>query len=168
MLANSESESYVLDDLAAAADAPVYLVTVAADDERSGCLVGFASQTGIDPARFLVCLSKANHTYRVAPRAEFMAVHLVSAKNTGLAELFGAETGDEIDKFDRCRWRPGPHGVPVLIDAVAWFSGRILTRYDFGDHVGFLLAPVDGEAPADAPAVLRFHHVAAMRPGHPA
>lgn len=168
MPVNSESEPHAFDDLVAAADAPVYLVTVAADGARSGCLVGFASQIGIDPARFLVCLSKANHTYRVASHAEFVAVHLAGAEDIGLAELFGAETGDDIDKFDRCRWQTGPYGIPVLLDTVAWFCGRILTRYDFGDHVGFVLAPEDGEAPADAPAVLRLHHVATMRPGHPA
>ncbi|MGW1738576.1 flavin reductase family protein [Nocardia sp. NPDC001965] len=168
MPANSESESHAFDDLVAAADAPVYLITVAAGGERSGCLVGFASQIGIDPRRFLVCLSAANHTYRVAPQAEFLGVHLVSAANTGLAELFGAETGDEIDKFDRCRWRSGPHGVPVLLDAVAWFCGRIVTRYDFGDHIGVVLAPETGEVQADAPAVLRLGHVATMTPGHPA
>lgn len=168
MPANTHSESDAFDDLVAAADAPVYIVTLAAGGERSGCLVGFASQVGIDPARFLVCLSETNHTFRVAPGAEFAAVHLVDARHAELAVLFGTQTGDEIDKFDRCRWRSGPHGVPILLDAVAWFCGRILTRHDFGDHVGLVLAPEDAEAPVPAPAVLRLHDVAGLRPGHPA
>lgn len=168
MTANPRPDSHAFDDLVAAADAPVYLVTVCAAGERSGCLVGFASQVGIEPARFLVCLSKENHTYRIATRAEFAAVHLVGPEDLELAALFGAETGDETDKFAWCRWRPGPQGVPVLLDAVAWFCGRVLTRYDFGDHVGFVLAPEEGEAPAHASAVLRLHDVAALRPGHPA
>src|SRR5207248_6722269 len=32
------------------------------------------------------------------------------------AALFGARTGDEVDKFTRCRWTSGPAGVPLLDD----------------------------------------------------
>ena len=34
--------------------------------------------------------------------------------------------------------------MPVLDGAVAWFVGRIIERYDLGDHVGHLLEPVAG------------------------
>ncbi|MEU1981244.1 flavin reductase family protein [Nocardia sp. NPDC019395] len=156
------------DALVAAADAPVYVVTLAAGEERAGCLVGFASQVAIEPARFLVCLSKANHTYRVARRTDFVAVHLVDTATESLAALFGGETGDETDKFARCAWRAGPHGVPVLRDAAAWFCGRILARHDFGDHAGLVLAPEEGEAGQPQPTALRYHHVADLKPGHPA
>ncbi len=59
-----------------------------------------------------------------------------------LARLFGEETGDEIDKFARCAWHEGPEGQPVLDDVPGWFVGRILERFDLGDHVGLLLTPV--------------------------
>ena len=39
-------------------------------------------------------------------------MHLVPADATGLAELFGGETGD--DKFARCEWSAGPEGLPIL------------------------------------------------------
>ena len=46
---------------------PMLIVTaVAGDGERSGCLIGFATQTSIHPPHFLVCLSRKNHTYGVA------------------------------------------------------------------------------------------------------
>ena len=38
-------------------DYPMFIVTTRAGDERSGCLVGFASQVSIRPRRFLVGLS---------------------------------------------------------------------------------------------------------------
>jgi len=61
-------------------DYPMFIVTtVAADGERSGCLIGFATQISISPPRFLVGLSGKNHTYRVAQRAEHLAVHFVPA-----------------------------------------------------------------------------------------
>ena len=40
-------------------------------------MVGFHSQCSVDPGRFAVWLSKANHTYGVALRAEVFAVHFL-------------------------------------------------------------------------------------------
>ena len=45
-------------------DYPMYVVTTRADGQSAGCLVGFTSQVSIEPRRFLVGLSKRNHTYR--------------------------------------------------------------------------------------------------------
>ena len=41
--------------LTSALDYPMFIVTVAPDGGRAGCLVGFATQCSIDPVRFLVC-----------------------------------------------------------------------------------------------------------------
>ncbi|WP_280425339.1 flavin reductase family protein [Nocardia carnea] len=156
------------DALVAAADPPVFVVTLTADGQRAGCLVGFATQVAIEPRRFLVCLSKANHTYRLAQDTDFVAVHLIGTGHASLAMLFGGETGDEIDKFAHCSWRAGPHDVPVLDDAAAWFCGRVLARHDFGDHVGLVLAPEGGEFLAPEPGTLHYQGVADLEPGHPA
>ena len=97
-------------------DYPMFIVTVAAAGEQAGCLVGFTTQCSIDPSRFLVCLSDKNRTFRVAREAETMVVHLVPQEARELADLFGGETGDEVDKFARVSWQPGPGGTPVLDD----------------------------------------------------
>src|SRR3954462_8022729 len=94
--------------LVAQLDYPMFIATVAAGGERSGCLVGFATQVSIRPGRFLVCLSEKNHTFRVAQRATHVGVHFVPAEREDLAELFGGETGDEVDKFARTSWHEGP------------------------------------------------------------
>lgn len=148
-------------------DYPVFVVTAASSDEKSGCLVGFASQCSIEPLRVMVWLSKANHTFRVARQADILAVHALAAGQHQLAALFGEETGDEVDKFDRCPWRPGPDGVPIIEECSRWLAGRVLERVDGGDHVGFLLETV--EAAAGAWSVqLSFRQVRDLRPGHPA
>jgi flavin reductase (DIM6/NTAB) family NADH-FMN oxidoreductase RutF len=41
---------------------PMFIVTACAEGERSGCLIGFATQASIDPPRFLVGLSHQNRT----------------------------------------------------------------------------------------------------------
>ncbi len=153
--------------LVAAIDYPMYVVTTAAGGERAGCLVGFASQCSIDPLRFLVCLSKRNHTQRVVARSEVVIVHFLSTENADLAALFGENTGDEIDKFDRCRWEAGPGGAPILTATPGWVAGRILDRFELGDHVGLLLEPHAGEARVGF-TPLGFQGVRHLSPGHEA
>jgi flavin reductase (DIM6/NTAB) family NADH-FMN oxidoreductase RutF len=82
-----------------------------------------------------------------------------------VAELFGGETGDEVDKFARWGSHPGPGGAPVLDGLVNWFAGRVLDRIPFGDHCGFLLEPIDGETHASA-APLTFRRAKWIEPGH--
>ena len=154
-------------DIAGELDYPMLIVTTAADGEKAGCLVGFAAQCSIDPLRFMVWLSKKNHTYRVGREADLLIVHFPDSTNRELAELFGGETGDEIDKFSRCRWRAGPAGAPVLEDCPRWFAGQIVERSDTGDHMAFMLDPIDGEAGPWA-GQLGFHQVMDIDPGHDA
>lgn len=153
--------------LVATLDYPLFVVTVAVDDERSGCLIGFASQVSIDPPRFLACLSVQNHTFDVAKGAEHLVVHVLRADDKDTAELFGSETGDEVDKFAATPWRPGPGGAPVLERAEAWFAGRVLEVLDLGDHHGFLLEPIEADAADAAPGdQLSFQQAKDIDPGH--
>ena len=155
------------EELVATLDYPMFIVTTAVGDERAGCLVGFVTQTSIHPPRLLVCLSRQNRTYRVALRASLLVVHLVPADAEPLAELFGGETGDVVDKFGRCGWRPGPSGAPVVEGLENWFAGTIEGRFELGDHVGFLLAPIDGEAGRGSQP-FSFHRARRIDAGHEA
>ena len=149
---------------------PTYVVTAAAGGERDGCLVGFASQTSIHPPRFLVCISVKNRTLRVAKQAPLLAVHVLSnhPRERELAELFGGETGDEIDKFERTDWHEGPGGVPLLDALPNVFVGRVLEQLDvLGDHVGFVLDPIDTEH-GEQVDELGFQEAKDIEPGHPA
>jgi flavin reductase (DIM6/NTAB) family NADH-FMN oxidoreductase RutF len=95
-----------------------------------------------------------------------LGVHAVPADAPDLAELFGGETGDEVDKFARTPWHEGPDGVPILDRCRNWFAGRVLSRLDAGDHDAFLLEPIAG-ASGDEDE-FTFHRAKAIHPGHPA
>lgn len=158
----------VLDAVVDLLDYPMFIVTTRAGDERSGCLVGFASQISIHPRRFLVGLSNKNHTYRVAQDAGRLVVHVLDREDRELAELFGASTGDEVDKFQRCDWYDGPDGVPVLRKAPAWFSGMILRRDPLGDHTGYLIEPDIAHVSDGDLSLLTLKQVRDLEPGHEA
>ena len=141
-------------------DYPMFIATVPGD----GCLIGFATQSSIDPPRFIACLSNKNRTYRLARDASHMAVHVVPEDRADLAELFGGETGDEVDKLAQCEWSEGEAGVP-LIAGCPRLIGRILDSVDVGDHVAFVLdvLEVTGSAPP-----LTFQQAKRIDPGHEA
>lgn len=146
-------------------DYPMIVVTARDDAGPAGCLVGFSTQCSIDPPRYLVCLSDKNRTERTASHAEVLAVHFLGRHALELARLFGEETTDETDTFARCRWHAGPAGVPILDDCDRWFVGSILQRQTLGDHVGFILEPI--EACADGRETqLSFQQVKDLDPGH--
>jgi flavin reductase (DIM6/NTAB) family NADH-FMN oxidoreductase RutF len=58
--------------------------------------------------------------------------------------------------------------MPILDDAVAWFVGKTLERLDLGDHIGYLLEPVTGEAAESSGDLVSFPDVADLKPGHEA
>jgi flavin reductase (DIM6/NTAB) family NADH-FMN oxidoreductase RutF len=158
-----------LQQLAAGLDTPMVVVTAAAPDgRRSGCLVGFWTQCSIHPPRVLACISKANHTFPVASAAAALAVHLLGDDDRGLAELFGGETGDEVDKFERCSWRPGPGEVPVLDGVKGWVAGPVVGRFDVGDHVAFVIDAEAGSVEEPDADELTFQSAKDIEPGHPA
>jgi flavin reductase (DIM6/NTAB) family NADH-FMN oxidoreductase RutF len=156
------------DMIAADLDYPMVIVTTAAGDERAGCLVGFAAQCSIDPPLLMVWLSKRNHTTRVARKASSLLVHFPSRDDRELATLFGSTTGDEADKFSRCRWTPGPEGLPLLADCTRWIAGHVLERFDTGDHVGHLIELFDGASADRWAGQLGFQSVKDIDPGHDA
>jgi flavin reductase (DIM6/NTAB) family NADH-FMN oxidoreductase RutF len=150
-------------------DPAMAVVTTAGGTERAGCLVGFHCQCSIEPSRYAVWLSKANHTLRVALLAEHVAVHLLDESDGDLAELFGTTSGDDVDKFARCEWTAGPAGVPLLARVGNRLVGAKHTVVDDGsDHVCFILAPVRGEAEASGYRPLRLSAVRHLEPGHEA
>ena len=147
-------------------DTPLIVVTTAEGDERAGCLVGFHTQSSIDPGRYCVWLSKANYTYRVGLRATYLAVHFLTSGDLPLAERFGTLTGDETDKFAGLRVSPGPGGVPVLEDCPhRLILRRVVLVDEGGDHVcvtGEALAAVSS-GPFEPLRLSRAQH---LKPGH--
>lgn len=148
-------------------DRTMLLVTTRHGPALAGCLVGFSTQTSIDPFRYLVCLSRANATTRVAGEATHLALHQIGTDQLDLARLFGEQTQDDVDKFACCDWTPGPFGLPLLTGCPVWLVGRILSRIDTGDHVAVLLAPVAAARIRPSGAV-RFSELPPLSPGHPA
>ena len=155
-------------DVAELLDYPMFIVTAVSRGRTAGCLVGFATQISIDPPRYLIGLSVNNHTHRVALEASRLVVHPLDADSKELARLFGEKTGDDVDKFAHCSWRPGPDGVPILEDAPAWFSGTLRRHGEAGDHSVFVIDVDAAEVRRRPTHLLGLSDVLDFEPGHEA
>jgi flavin reductase (DIM6/NTAB) family NADH-FMN oxidoreductase RutF len=150
----------------AAMDSPLVIVTTAVDNERAGCLVGFHAQSSIEPERYCVWLSKANHTYRVALRATHLGIHFLTHSDLPLAELFGTQTGDEIDKFAGLEVATGEGGVPIVQDCAHRLVVRRIALLDEnGDHVCISSEPVSAQSEGNF-TPLRLSQASHLIPGH--
>ena len=156
------------DRIAASLDAPLVVVTVAARGRRDGCLVGFHTQSSIEPFHYAVWLSKANLTYDLALFSDRLAVHFLTAADEDLAALFGTTSGDETDKLARCDTETGPDGLPLLARCPNRMVVRRVATFEAGgDHVCFVTVPEE-VASAGRFEPLRLASVADLEPGHEA
>ena len=154
------------DGIMSSLDAPLVVVTAATAQERAGCLVGFHSQSSIGPERYCVWLSKANHTYRVALHSSHLVIHFLTADDLPLAERFGTQTGDTVDKFAGLPVDSGPGGAPVLRQCPNWLAVRRIALLDEGgDHVCLTTEPVAAQA-ARPFRPLRVSQVSHLKAGH--
>lgn len=149
-----------------ALDGPMVVVTVSAGEQRAGCLVGFHTQVSIDPARYLVCLSDKNHTYRVAKGATHLAVHFLGAEQLDLATRFGTLCSATSDKFEGLALTVGPGGAPIVEDCAHWFVGEIQGSLPIHDHVAFALEPVASGGATDRRRLLGFQAAKHLDAGH--
>jgi flavin reductase (DIM6/NTAB) family NADH-FMN oxidoreductase RutF len=135
------------DDLMGMLDYPLFVVTTAAEGEPAGCLVSLATQISVQPPSFVVSLTRSSHTAEVASRSGHLAVHTLPQRQQALAQLFGTQSGHEVKKFDRCSWRSGPQGMPILDETLGCFIARTVSRSDIADHVVYLIEPIAAWAP---------------------
>jgi flavin reductase (DIM6/NTAB) family NADH-FMN oxidoreductase RutF len=147
-------------------DYPLFVVTVSWREERSGCLVGFVTQCSIQPPRYLICISKENHTWDVSQKTDALALHLLGRGQHDMASVFGEETGDTADKFAQVQWTEGVTGSPVLSECAAWMEGTIIDRVDVGDHVACIVDPVAG-GHGGHPGQFTLSAAGDLEPGHP-
>jgi flavin reductase (DIM6/NTAB) family NADH-FMN oxidoreductase RutF len=155
-------------ELVARLDPAMAVVTTSSGQERAGCLVGFHAQCSIVPSRYVVWLSKANHTLRVGMHARHFALHFLGQDDVELARLFGTTSGDRVDKFARSDWSPGAGGVPLLHACPNRFAADKVALLDEGsDHVCLVLQPTE-VATGRGWQPLRLAQVTHLQPGHEA
>ena len=156
------------DRIMAALDTPMVVATASHEGDDAGCLVGFHTQSSIEPRRCAIWLSKANHTAGVALQTEHLGIHFLTSDDRDLAEVFGTLSGDDVDKLAMVEHHAGPAGVPVIDRCPNRLVVRRVALLDEGgDHFCVVTEPI--EAHASGPfRPLRLSDVDDLDPGHEA
>ncbi|MGD7002331.1 flavin reductase family protein [Corynebacterium halotolerans] len=118
--------------------AGVAVVTADPGDGPVGLTATSVSSVSVDPPAVAFSLSAASTSAPRIRAAEHVVIHLLSADQLELAQLF-ATSG--VDRFaDTTKWGRLPTGEPYLLDAGVWLRGRITGVLDIN---GSILAAVE-------------------------
>ncbi|WP_272007458.1 flavin reductase [Roseovarius sp. ZX-A-9] len=124
------------------------VTTLQADGTPRGFTANSFTSVSLDPPLLLVCIAKTAHSCETFCAAPHFAVNVLSEDQKAVSNLFASR---DPDKFDKCDWRGGAAGMPVIDGALA---GIVCTRerlIDAGDHVILLGRVIDFAARRAAP-----------------
>lgn len=162
--ANSNNLTDTLVEIASGLNYPMVVVTTKGSSEPVGCLVGFSTQSSMEPFHYTVFLSVKNHTFNSVSIGSQLCVHFLGSNQKDLASLFGERSGEDVNKFDRCNWTDAPTGAPLLDDVTRWLAGPVIAHEATGDHHAFTVEPSHARA-GQWPGQLDYQRVLDLDPG---
>ena len=110
-------------------------VTASVNGDHAGCVVRFHTQCGIDPIRYAVWLPTRGSTYALSRHATHIAVHVLDDSGEPVEGLLTTAGDVPAAVFDRCDWRPGPGGVPLLASCASYLVLEVVSsRVDHGGY----------------------------------
>ncbi|SEK86445.1 flavin reductase family protein [Streptacidiphilus jiangxiensis] len=113
----------------------VTVITSGAGDTATGTTVNSFTSVSLDPPLVLFCLHRDSRLRSVVEQSQAFAVNFLSSRQEQLALSFaGAQTAD----FGGVRHQGSATGVPVLSEALAYLSCRLVNEFDGGDHAIYL------------------------------
>ncbi|WP_406864105.1 flavin reductase family protein [Streptomyces sp. HUAS MG47] len=118
----------------------VTVITSGRDEEASGTTVNSFTSVSLDPPLVLFCLHSESRLRRVVEESRAYAVNFLAAEQEPLARAFA---GRATASMRNAAHRPSATGVPVLDDALAYLSCRLVDTSEVGDHTVFIGEVVD-------------------------
>lgn len=104
-------------------------------------IITYASQISMKPKRFVCGIFYGTQTLQNVEQYPVFVLQLLSSHQYRLVDLLGKKTGKEINKIARLekrklisQWK----GFPVLKECLAVMELSVISRFDGGDHAGFL------------------------------
>ncbi|MCL8207291.1 MAG: flavin reductase family protein [Actinomycetia bacterium] len=129
----------------------VCVVTVCDEDGRPrGLTVNAFTSVSLQPPTVLVSLAHASETHPVVVRRGMFAVNILAADQHDHARKLATK---DPDKFHHVGWSQGPHGVPLLHDALAHLVCRTQQRVTVADHDLLIATVVDASVNPGSPLI---------------
>jgi flavin reductase (DIM6/NTAB) family NADH-FMN oxidoreductase RutF len=122
--------------------AGVYVVGVAAGNQRNAFTAAWVMQVSFDPLLVALSINPRHSSHALLKQGGGFSINVLRADQQDLARHFGAPA--TTDKLAAVRWRAGRTGAPLLGDALAWLDCELHGECPAGDHVLVLGRVVDG------------------------
>jgi flavin reductase (DIM6/NTAB) family NADH-FMN oxidoreductase RutF/DNA-binding GntR family transcriptional regulator len=113
----------------------VTVITVTHDDKPHGTTASAVSSLSLEPPMVLICMNKASSTGQAISSARAFAINILNEEQSALAQRFATKVPD---KFAGTPVTTGPHGQPLLSDALATIECEVVEDVSGGTHTVFL------------------------------
>ncbi|MCW2317199.1 flavin reductase/cob(II)yrinic acid a,c-diamide reductase [Rhodoblastus acidophilus] len=142
-------------DAMSAIASPVHIIATDGKAGKAGLTVTALASVTDTPATLLVCVNRATPS---GPR--FLENGLFSVNSLGpddreLSDIFAGRTDEHFEKkFAHGLWKPGTHGQPALMTALACFECKLTDVKDVGTHHVFFGEVLAVARPAQGPSLI--------------
>jgi flavin reductase (DIM6/NTAB) family NADH-FMN oxidoreductase RutF/DNA-binding GntR family transcriptional regulator len=113
----------------------VTVITVNHDERPHGTTASAVSSLSLEPPMVLICMNKASSTGQAITASRAFAINILNAEQDSLARRFATKG---LDKFAGTPVTTGPHGQPLLADALATIECEVVEEVTGGTHTVFL------------------------------
>jgi flavin reductase (DIM6/NTAB) family NADH-FMN oxidoreductase RutF len=123
----------------------IYVVGVSHAGRSDAFTAAWLTQVSFEPLLIGLSVNPENFSFTLLQPSGAFIVNVLKKGQLELARHFGTQSGRDVDKLARQRWRPGLLGGPVLLDAAAYLECRVIQAIPAGDHQLIVGQPVSGE-----------------------
>jgi flavin reductase (DIM6/NTAB) family NADH-FMN oxidoreductase RutF len=114
-------------------------VVTSVDDEGQPHSMTANSFTSVclEPPTVLVCLAHGTHTHGYVERQGRFGINILKEEQEELGAYFAKRPEDRVGNL-RYSYTMTDGGIPVLNEAMAFFSCRVIGAHVYGDHTIYL------------------------------
>jgi len=125
----------------------LYLISSIHGEQISGYVANTAFQVTAEPPQIAISCHKDNISATVIEKSGVFSISVLEKEtDAGLIGLFGYQSGNEDEKFERVNYKFGTTGVPIILThSIAYFECKVVDKFDVGSHYLFIGEVVEGE-----------------------
>lgn len=132
----------------------VTVITSGRAEQSMGTTVNSFTSVSLDPPLVLFCLHRDSRLHEPLEESAMFVVNFLGGRQQGLAWTFASK--DSLALHDVAHHRSAA-GMPILSEALAFLTCRIVNKFDGGDHAIFIGEVVELGAPRQNHEPLIFH-----------
>ncbi len=125
----------------------LYIISSKHNDQISGYIANTAFQVTAEPAQIAISCHKDNTSAKIIEESGAFSISVLEkGTEAGLIGLFGYQSGNEDEKFERVNYKYGKTGAPIILThSLAYFECKVVDKFDVGSHYLFIGEVVEGE-----------------------